>query len=386
MQIWDLLTKLAGKRFSSVMGVLVCDNNQSISLSLRSFFCKTDFSVTVAHQGMQREFQTHYMHSVQITSGSDLFTVGWLRDEWNVPAQLHNLFLIWMYALVICGWFLQKPHGEKQKLNYNVLSPPCSHFCMFLRYFCRMKLKEINRTAIQSWSPAQHHPIYLATGTSMQRAASTGLQLLTYLELWQPLYHLYCVYQPVIQPLRLMRVWEHTPPSSAVWTTGTRRPLLEKLLSYMMWHNMSGPLCLQEHQPSSWMPPSAPMPPWSFSSWTWLNRLWTWSHVAASPPLTGTESCSHVVVDCVSFECSCSPQTSPLSLHRYHKLVWGPYGMDSGAHPSGVLIAGGENGNVILYDPAKIMAGESDVIIAESEKHTGPVRALDVNPYQVWSS
>uniref|UniRef100_A0A3Q3EZW5 Protein transport protein Sec31A n=1 Tax=Labrus bergylta TaxID=56723 RepID=A0A3Q3EZW5_9LABR len=28
-----------------------------------------------------------------------------------------------------------------------------------------MKLKEINRTAIQSWSPAQHHPIYLATGT-----------------------------------------------------------------------------------------------------------------------------------------------------------------------------------------------------------------------------
>lgn len=74
---------------------------------------------------------------------------------------------------------------------------------------------------------------------------------------------------------------------------------------------------------------------------------------------------------------------SPLSLHRYHKLVWGPYGMDNGAHPSGVLIAGGENGNVILYDPAKIMAGESDVIIAESEKHTGPVRALDVNPYQV---
>uniref|UniRef100_A0A667WIU1 Protein transport protein Sec31A n=2 Tax=Myripristis murdjan TaxID=586833 RepID=A0A667WIU1_9TELE len=32
-----------------------------------------------------------------------------------------------------------------------------------------MKLKEINRTAIQSWSPAQHHPIYLATGTSAQQ-------------------------------------------------------------------------------------------------------------------------------------------------------------------------------------------------------------------------
>lgn len=71
------------------------------------------------------------------------------------------------------------------------------------------------------------------------------------------------------------------------------------------------------------------------------------------------------------------------STRRYHKLVWGPYGVDAGNHPSGILIAGGENGNVILYDPAKIMAGESDVIIAESDKHTGPVRALDINPFQV---
>lgn len=57
--------------------------------------------------------------------------------------------------------------------------------------------------------------------------------------------------------------------------------------------------------------------------------------------------------------------------------------MDSQGHPSGVLIAGGENGNVILYDPARIMAGESDVVITESDRHSGPVRALDVNPFQV---
>lgn len=36
-------------------------------------------------------------------------------------------------------------------------------------FFPRMKLKEIKRTAIQSWSPAKHHPIFLATGMSMQR-------------------------------------------------------------------------------------------------------------------------------------------------------------------------------------------------------------------------
>ncbi|XP_070706326.1 protein transport protein Sec31A [Pempheris klunzingeri] len=134
-----------------------------------------------------------------------------------------------------------------------------------------MKLKEINRTAIQSWSPAQHHPIYLATGTSAQQL-------------------------------------------DASFSTDASLELFE--------------LDLTE-------------------------------------PSLDMKSCG-------SFSSS----------HRYHKLVWGPYGMDDQHHPSGVLIAGGENGNIILYDPAKIMAGESDVIIAESDRHTGPVRALDVNPFQ----
>uniref|UniRef100_A0AAQ4QX00 Protein transport protein Sec31A n=1 Tax=Gasterosteus aculeatus aculeatus TaxID=481459 RepID=A0AAQ4QX00_GASAC len=134
-----------------------------------------------------------------------------------------------------------------------------------------MKLKEINRTAIQSWSPAQQHPIYLATGTSAQQLDA------------------------------------------------------------------------------------------SFST----NASLEFFELDLTEPSLDMKSCG-----------------SLSSSHRYHKLVWGPYGMDSDGHPSGVLIAGGENGNVILYDPAKIMAGETDVIIAESEKHTGPVRALDVNPFQ----
>ncbi|XP_044030836.1 protein transport protein Sec31A isoform X3 [Siniperca chuatsi] len=134
-----------------------------------------------------------------------------------------------------------------------------------------MKLKEINRTAIQSWSPAQHHPIYLATGTSAQQLDA------------------------------------------------------------------------------------------SFST----NASLEFFELDLTEPSLDMKSCG-------SFSSS----------HRYHKLVWGPYGMDAQGHPSGVLIAGGENGNVILYDPAKIIAGESDVIIAESDKHTGPVRALDVNPFQ----
>ncbi|MEQ2254295.1 Protein transport protein Sec31A [Ilyodon furcidens] len=135
----------------------------------------------------------------------------------------------------------------------------------------RMKLKEINRTAIQSWSPAQHHPIYLATGTSAQQLDA------------------------------------------------------------------------------------------SFST----NASLEFFELDLGDPSLDMKSCG-----------------SLSSTHRYHQLVWGPFGMDSQGYPSGVLIAGGENGNVILYDAAKIMAGESDVIIAESDRHTGPVRALDVNHFQ----
>uniref|UniRef100_A0A8C6BSH2 Protein transport protein Sec31A n=1 Tax=Monodon monoceros TaxID=40151 RepID=A0A8C6BSH2_MONMO len=70
------------------------------------------------------------------------------------------------------------------------------------------------------------------------------------------------------------------------------------------------------------------------------------------------------------------------SSHRYHKLIWGPHKMDSKGDVSGVLIAGGENGNIILYDPSKIIAGDKEVVIAQNDKHTGPVRALDVNIFQ----
>uniref|UniRef100_A0A3Q2XC43 Protein transport protein Sec31A n=1 Tax=Hippocampus comes TaxID=109280 RepID=A0A3Q2XC43_HIPCM len=135
-----------------------------------------------------------------------------------------------------------------------------------------MKLKEINRTAIQSWSPAQQHPIYLATGTSAQQL-------------------------------------------DASFSTNASLELFELDLS---------------------------------------------------DPSLDMKSCG-------SFSSS----------HRYHKLVWGPCGADAQGHPAGLVIAGGENGNVILYDAAKIMAGESDnAVVAESDRHTGAVRGLDVNPFQ----
>ncbi|TSS11531.1 Protein transport protein Sec31A [Bagarius yarrelli] len=76
---------------------------------------------------------------------------------------------------------------------------------------------------------------------------------------------------------------------------------------------------------------------------------------------------------------SCGSFSSP---HRYHKLVWGAHGVNDQGLPSGVLLAGGEAGNIILYDPSKIIAGDTEVVVAQSDKHTGPVRALDVNSFQ----
>ncbi|XP_057628791.1 protein transport protein Sec31A isoform X17 [Chionomys nivalis] len=134
-----------------------------------------------------------------------------------------------------------------------------------------MKLKEIDRTAMQAWSPAQNHPIYLATGTSAQQLDAT-------------------------------------------FSTSASLEIFEFDLS----------------------DPSLDMK------------------------------------SCATFSSS----------HRYHKLIWGPHKMDSKGDISGVLIAGGENGNIILYDPSKIIAGDKEVVIAQKDKHTGPVRALDVNIFQ----
>ncbi|XP_030625935.1 protein transport protein Sec31A isoform X8 [Chanos chanos] len=134
-----------------------------------------------------------------------------------------------------------------------------------------MKLKEINRTAIQAWSPAQHHPIYLAAGTSAQQLDAT-------------------------------------------FSTNASLEIFELDL--------------------------------------------------AEPTLAMK---------------SCGALASP---HRYHKMVWGPHDTDADGLPSGILIAGGENGNIILYDPFKIISGDSEAVIAQSSKHTGSVQALDVNSFQ----
>lgn len=68
---------------------------------------------------------------------------------------------------------------------------------------------------------------------------------------------------------------------------------------------------------------------------------------------------------------------------RYHKLIWGAPGNGSKDMSAGVLVAGGENGNIILYNPSEIIAGGEEAVIGQNDTHSGPVRALDFNPFQV---
>lgn len=69
-------------------------------------------------------------------------------------------------------------------------------------------------------------------------------------------------------------------------------------------------------------------------------------------------------------------------LCRFHKLIWGSFG--SGLlEGSGVIAGGGDNGMLTLYNVTHILSSGKEPVIAQRQKHTGAVRALDFNPFQV---
>lgn len=49
----------------------------------------------------------------------------------------------------------------------------------------------------------------------------------------------------------------------------------------------------------------------------------------------------------------------------------------------GRLIAGSENGALTVYNPDAIISSGAEAVVGQSDKHTGPIRALDFNPFQV---
>lgn len=72
-----------------------------------------------------------------------------------------------------------------------------------------------------------------------------------------------------------------------------------------------------------------------------------------------------------------------LCVRRFHSLIWVAFDMDVTSGSSGRLIGGCENGSVTVFGPDAILAAGEDTVIGQSNKHTGPVRALDYNRFQV---
>ncbi|KAF8550015.1 hypothetical protein OG21DRAFT_1488102 [Imleria badia] len=66
---------------------------------------------------------------------------------------------------------------------------------------------------------------------------------------------------------------------------------------------------------------------------------------------------------------------------RFNRVAWGQVHKD---RSRGVIAAGMENGELALWDPAKIIAhaDTSESLILRNTIHTGPVRGLDFNPIQ----
>eukprot|EP00064_Thunnus_orientalis_P002521 superscaffoldBa00000187_g2528 len=133
-----------------------------------------------------------------------------------------------------------------------------------------MRLKEIQRTAHQAWSPAGHHPIYLALGTSAQQLDASF----------------------------------NTTAALEIFEVDFSDPSLDMQLKGSL--------------PTS-------------------NRL--------------------------------------------HSIVWVNFGMGADG-TGGRLVGGSENGTLTVYNPEAIMNSGAETVVGQSDKHTGPVRALDFNPFQ----
>ncbi|KAI0784083.1 hypothetical protein C8Q75DRAFT_781234 [Abortiporus biennis] len=75
------------------------------------------------------------------------------------------------------------------------------------------------------------------------------------------------------------------------------------------------------------------------------------------------------------------PRASVTTSSRFNRLAWG---YADGGREQGVLVAGMENGDLDIWDPAKIVAtlDPTQSLILRNKTHTGPVRALDFNPIQ----
>ncbi|XP_031840951.2 COPII coat complex component secretory 31 isoform X1 [Nomia melanderi] len=71
-------------------------------------------------------------------------------------------------------------------------------------------------------------------------------------------------------------------------------------------------------------------------------------------------------------------KASVASDHRFHKIIWGSYGNN----PAGIIVGGCDYGMIKIYSAAKLLTNDNNCLLSSPDRHTGPVRALDFNPFQ----
>ncbi|KAL2726123.1 protein transport protein Sec31A [Vespula maculifrons] len=71
-------------------------------------------------------------------------------------------------------------------------------------------------------------------------------------------------------------------------------------------------------------------------------------------------------------------KASVASDHRFHKIIWGAYGNN----PAGIIVGGCDYGTIKIYSASKMLSNENNCLITSPDRHTGPVRAMDFNPFQ----
>lgn len=67
-----------------------------------------------------------------------------------------------------------------------------------------------------------------------------------------------------------------------------------------------------------------------------------------------------------------------LCVYRFHKIIWGSYGNN----PAGIIVGGCDYGKIKIYSAAKMLANDSNSLISSLDRHEGPVKAMDFNPFK----
>ena len=69
---------------------------------------------------------------------------------------------------------------------------------------------------------------------------------------------------------------------------------------------------------------------------------------------------------------------------RFNRLAWSPFSDAPHSSSEGIIIGGMEDGSLAFWNASKLLSGNNndDALILLTRPHKGPVKGLQVNPFQ----